>query len=123
MKAAVEAINQVQPVPGDHEVGISGPQVLLGRPGDHPRQLVLFHMCDSHAHRLEPRRQVTLVVAFQLLFNHLDRCISLNHACSILYGLQRRPTDYSAIRGASRCPGMPHLRNKCTRPIQAAVWP
>ncbi len=89
VKAAVEAINQVRPVSGEHEVGIPGPQVLLGRPANHPGQLVLLYMRHSHAHRLRSRRQFALILAFQLLFNDTNCRIALNHVRSIPYRLHQ----------------------------------
>ncbi|MEV8154817.1 hypothetical protein AB0R11_19885 [Streptomyces fradiae] len=46
---------------------------------------MLLYMRHSHANRGKPKRQLSLVVAFQLFLNDLNRGISLNHFGSISY--------------------------------------
>lgn len=86
MQASVDAVNKVRPIPGQREVWVSSAQVLLRCPGNDPYQLMLLYMRQSHAYRLKPERQLSLVVAFQLFLNDLNRGISFNHFGSISYG-------------------------------------
>lgn len=79
VQASVDAVNKVRSVPGQREVRVSGAQILLRCPGNDPYQLMLLYMRHSHAYRLKPERQLSLVVAFQLFLNDLNRSISFNH--------------------------------------------
>ncbi len=63
-----------------------GPSVLLRCPGDDPHHLVLLHMRQSHAHRVQAGRHFLLRFAFQLIFDDPNRSISINHTYSV-------PTD------------------------------
>lgn len=87
VQASVEPIYQIGPVPDKPEVPIPGAQILIGRPGDDPHQLVLVHTRDGQENRVRAHRAVRLVVACQLSLNDLDCGFSIDHACSIAYGL------------------------------------
>lgn len=115
VQTSVDPVDQVWPVPGEHEVRIPGPKVLLGRPRDNPDQLVLLYMRHSHAHRVQARRQFPLMVAFQLFFNDPDCGFSLDHPRSIAYGPARRPAGFS-VAGATGGAAFPN-----TTPTQRAL--
>lgn len=86
VQASVDAVNKVRPIPGQRELRVSGAQILIRCPGNDPYKLVLLYMRHSHAYRVKSKRQLSLAVTLQLLFNDLNRGISLNHFVSIPYG-------------------------------------
>ncbi len=44
VQTSVDAVNKVRPVPTQHEVRILGAQILLGRPGNDPCQVVPLYV-------------------------------------------------------------------------------
>ena len=98
MQASVDAVNKVRPIPCQREAWISGAQVLRGCPGDDPYQLMLLYARHSHAYGDKPERKLSLIVAFQLFLDDLNRSISFDHFGSISYCLD----GYHQVSARSR---------------------